>query len=158
MNATERLAEIKARAEAATEGPWDYQPWSQYALPSGDYAESILLANASDDGEIIRGLRDEDGEFIAHARTDAPALVAALEAVLELHRPVHRIFSWSSGIRDEEPCPDCHGKAGVHDCGCWADEDMTYSCATCRSEKGGGVDYPCPTVTAINAYLTGDKS
>lgn len=80
-------------------------------------------------------------------------LVAALEAVVEAHRPVHRVFSWNSGVRNGEPCPDCHGKAGVHECGCWADSDIAYSCAECRSEKGGGVDYPCPTVEAITKVL-----
>ena len=30
----------------------------------------------------------EDREFIAHARTDVPALLDALEKVLELHQPV----------------------------------------------------------------------
>ena len=32
----------------------------------------------------------EDAEFIAHARTDVPALVAALRAVLELHAEAGR--------------------------------------------------------------------
>ena len=79
----DRLDQIKGRADKATEGPWDLQPWSRFALPSGDYAESILLANASPDGELVRGLLDEDGEFIAAARTDVPALVDALIRVLD---------------------------------------------------------------------------
>ena len=80
----DRLDAIRDRADKATPGPWDFQPWSTFALPSGDYAESILLANASLDGEVARGLLDEDGEFIAHARTDVPALVDALIRVLEM--------------------------------------------------------------------------
>lgn len=180
MTVTERLAEIRARAEAATDGPWGHWPEAgdievfkaDPAHPNtpgmsptgGEHILASIRPRLGWGGEIYErtgrrpGGDEPDAEFIAHARTDVPALVKALEAVLEEHRPVHRIFSWSSGIRDEEPCPDCHGKAGVHDCGCWADEDITYSCATCRTDRGGGVDYPCPTVQAINEALGEDQS
>lgn len=68
----------------------------------------------------------------------------------ELHKPMHAVFNWSTGLRLEEPCPDCNGKAGVHPCGCWAEEDMEYSCPTCRSQPGGHLaDWPCDTAKLI---------
>ena len=74
------LDAIKARAEAATEGPWrvisDYIPG--VIEVEGPTARNDYVAELSAD--------KADLEFIAHARTDIPALVAALEAVLELHQ------------------------------------------------------------------------
>lgn len=60
-----RLDELEKVAQEATPGPWYFQPWSSYALPSGDYAESILMANSMPDGEIARGIPNAEGEFIA---------------------------------------------------------------------------------------------
>lgn len=73
-----RLDEIKARAEAGTSGLWvnPHGAMEKYGYefinsPSGIVASKIdNHANA---------------EFIAHARTDVPALVEAVEAVLKLH-------------------------------------------------------------------------
>ena len=80
------------------------------------------------------------------------AIMASVEA---LHRPVHFVFSWKTGLRFEEPCPECHGKAGVHSCGCWADEDMTYECAECAMPEGGGsrrvIPWPCPTAALLDS-------
>jgi hypothetical protein len=77
MSDTLDLDEVEARANAATEGPWR-------ALTSGrrggdhwhvtDSDQSIALIHASD-GED-EDMREPDAEFIAHARTDVPALVA----------------------------------------------------------------------------------
>ena len=86
MNAAERLAEVQARTDKATGGPWT---WT-------DGVRQRLLGGAShDSSEIVRCAAllhpaAADAEFIAHARTDVPALVAALESVLELHKPVKR--------------------------------------------------------------------
>ena len=79
---TDWLDEVQQRADAATKGPWGFQYWSEHPLPSGEYAESILYADDAFDGELVRGLDNEDGEFIAAARTDLPAAVSALRAVL----------------------------------------------------------------------------
>jgi len=92
-------------------------------------------------------------------RDDVPAMVDALTKVLELHRRAHAVFSWASGQRYEEPCPECDGRAGVHPCGCWADSDIEYVCAECHrlgSSAKGVYDYtyPCPTVRAIDSALT----
>ncbi|WP_430754636.1 hypothetical protein [Micrococcus luteus] len=69
-----RLNEIEARANAATEGPWEASMDRVEHAGDSEYAVAYDVA------------REEDAEFIAHARTDVPALVAALRAVLELHK------------------------------------------------------------------------
>lgn len=66
--ANERLDELDALAQAATPGKRHFQHWSSCALPSGDYAESILFDESSE--EMTRGLSDADGEFIAAADPD----------------------------------------------------------------------------------------
>lgn len=87
----ERLVEIKARAAKATEGPWEWfaedgpskyfpgdsglrkvggEPWKDYVL-TGD------AVGAAGSGWI--NAEQEDMEFIAHARTDVPDLVAEVE-------------------------------------------------------------------------------
>ena len=75
----------------------------------------------------------------------------ALKPIRELHRKIHPVFSWSDGLRFDDPCPDCDGKAGVHPCGCWADDDMDYRyrCAACRDDKGHPSDWPCETAKLI---------
>jgi len=73
-----RLDEIEARANAATEGPWE--------VSVDHYAPIVLGPPAGDDRLMVAGdVLTNDAEFIAHARQDVPALVAALRAVLEVH-------------------------------------------------------------------------
>jgi hypothetical protein len=82
---TDRLDQIEARATAATEGPWR-------ALTTGpgggdhwyvvDNGESIALVHANDG--IDEDQREPDATFIAAAREDVPALIAALREVLAL--------------------------------------------------------------------------
>lgn len=67
MTLADRLAEIQARADNATDGPWE---------PDGQ--DSWTPAGRSDFHLSI-----SDAEFIAHARTDVPALIAALCAALD---------------------------------------------------------------------------
>lgn len=91
MNPAERLRAAAKRlrevAGAATPGPWEFQPWSTYALPSGDCAESILLANASPDGEIVRELSNADGDYIAMMH---PPVALALADLLDTLNPEDR--------------------------------------------------------------------
>lgn len=88
---TSRLDAIKARAEAATGGPWrvqldgfDYGPWDE-----------VYVDNAR--GECpCTPCGVSNAEFIAQSRTDVPALVAAVEAVLELHQPYITRSAWQT--------------------------------------------------------------
>jgi len=67
-------------------------------------------------------------ERALNSAADVPALVAALEAVLELHKP------WAVSNPSESTVNHC----------C----DQCYEAGT-----GDFVPYPCPTVTAINQAL-----
>lgn len=88
--------------------------------------------------------------------TRIPPLVIAESAaremaksVQELHRPVQVVFSWTQGRILLDPCPCCSGKAGIHPCGCWGEQDIEYVCATCRDDKGRHVDFPCETAKRV---------
>ena len=81
MTAADRLNEIEARANAATEGPWEaYRPNPAYRI----YEICSTTPQGLDEtlAEVSGYNASDDAEFIAHARTDMPDLVAALRAVL----------------------------------------------------------------------------
>ena len=82
-------------------------------------------------------------------KDDVSDLVAALRAVLDLHREAR------NDVDHTPPCPHCHGEPGIHECGCWADEKWPTVCAVClEGTKGASVAWPCPTVRAIEEALT----
>ncbi len=68
----ERLAEIKARCEAATEGPWEQEDCRE---------NHIATATGMD---IAHAPKQINAQFIAHARTDVPALLTEVERLREL--------------------------------------------------------------------------
>ena len=153
MTAADRLNEIEARANAATEGPWTPDEYTEVD-PDGFYELARVIAPDPDGddwcaiGVVHTGILRPDAEFIAHARTDVPALVAALRAVLDLHRESR------NDADHTPPCEHCHGEPGVHECGCWADEKWPTVCAVCmEGTKGASVAWPCPTVRAIEEAL-----
>lgn len=92
MLSEERLAEIAARAEAATKGPWlarplDYDDWGTVRTEAVGPDHGFVVANArhgrdvSDDelNEHRRAKTDPYGhntDFIAQSRTDVPALLS----------------------------------------------------------------------------------
>ena len=124
-----RLNEIEARANAATEGPWEGIRYPDGLLGRVIASDELGVCIAEDFPD------DADAEFIAHARTDVPDMAAAHRAVLELH------------VRAE--CPTCGSRDGegneFHKC-----DDDAY-CEECDMEG-----YPCPTVAAIRHYLGDD--
>ena len=93
MTAADRLDKIQARADAATDGPWSSHAFGY----SGDGEPSSIVVHhgkfnwqAVRDGEFVASMprwdaqESDDAVFIAHARTDVPALVAAVRAVLDV--------------------------------------------------------------------------
>ena len=140
MTATDRLDAIEARANAATEGPWNHWPeagWIELFQqgPDGPYDVVEVLANGirpnlgwGSDGIYGDG-PERDADFIAHARQDVPALVAALRAVLALHVPKRKTVD-TGKTHDYCTSPDHYRLTPV---------------------------WPCPTVTAITTAL-GDAS
>ena len=117
----ETLNRIRAQAAAATEGPWEL-------LGGGEYVSGPDILVAPDDG----GVTSADAEFIAAARTTVPALLDALEKVLELHP--------REGVMSIDPE---HGLI----------EDGAV-CAVCIVNYDHPT-WPCPTVEAIITALDG---
>ena len=79
---TTYLDEVQARVDAATEGPWEA------GVEQGLFGPMFVLR--AGDGRAVSFRRPFDGgvtadaEFIAHARSDVPRLLAAVRAVLYL--------------------------------------------------------------------------
>lgn len=83
------LAPIRERLAAATPGPWVARTTGR---AGGDHwyvcdAEKSVASIHASDGED-EDQREPDAEFIANAPTDLTRLLAAIEAVTELHVPV----------------------------------------------------------------------
>ena len=101
-----RLDEIEARANAATEGPWEHEPPPG---PGEDPMRPICVYPKEDGGTLayVQPL-EADAEFIAAARTDVPWLLdqvesrdKALDAVLRLadqmeaeDAAMHDFYGW----------------------------------------------------------------
>ena len=116
MLTEEQIAEIRARAEAATPGPWrhlerdgrqnqriEMRDDREVTGPDGNLSLVSCWATAWKPGGHKSSVAN--ARFIAHARTDIPHLLAALEAAQSANRP-----------RDDYPvfCSDC-GRAHVLD-------------------------------------------
>lgn len=82
MSISDRLGQIEARADAATEGPWKIE--THYGM-SQSRRRQIVVPGWMTPIAVLgqeNPYGDPDAEFIAHSRTDVPALLAALRAVL----------------------------------------------------------------------------
>lgn len=116
------------------------------------------LASVDEIGEWSSG-NDPAYQLIDHINAKMHRLEAERDVALStiakveaLHVRAHAVFSWAQGgVRYEEPCPDCDGKAGVHGCGCWADSDIGYVCAECDRGSKDTVPWPCPTIRALGS-------
>lgn len=133
MSISDRLDEITARADAATERPWEIE--THYGM-SQSRRRQIVVPGWMTPIAVLgqeNPYGDPDAEFIAASRTDVPELVeavrrrdAALRAVLDLHKP----------------------------------EKFTDSEDTCSGCDIGTLDpptWPCQTVRAVRAAL-GEES
>jgi len=111
------LDEIKARCEAATPGPWKKNQATIHGcdLQAGTHCISFLgFANGA----------DADAEFVAHSRTDIPALLAYIErlekekawlidvfADMACPPPAYRLKECSGLGRDFGICAQCLSEA-----------------------------------------------
>ena len=71
------LAQIKAREQAATEGPWK----AYFGQVSTVARAATSTRRAEPSQEICDPGNEDDAEFIAHARTDVPVLLREEEAL-----------------------------------------------------------------------------
>lgn len=119
----ETLNRIRKQADNATEGPWRHiSIFEVGGFVEDPYGRDIFDWAQDDAGTICAP--DPDAEFIAAARTTVPALLDALEKVLELHHPIPGTTTDRHGVRDTTFCDHCLHPA-----------------------------YPCPTVEAITTAL-----
>jgi len=75
---TELLDEIKSRADSATEGPWKVY----------DENKGVVRINNDITCGFLIG-QEKNSRFIAHARTDVPALVESVEFLIEIIEESH---------------------------------------------------------------------
>lgn len=108
------LAAIRERASKATAGPWEANPNDDCQLGEEKDGHVAIKTIEDDPWHIARVWESgptplRDANFIAHARTDVPRLVAALERALswigdynapisgeEVEREIERILSGES--------------------------------------------------------------
>jgi hypothetical protein len=88
MTLADRIAAIEARADAATKGPWDTRDHGVPNLSDVDMSDGTLASVATwrsgDPGTAEETLAN--AAFIAAARTDVPAICAALKVACEAIR------------------------------------------------------------------------
>lgn len=107
------LDAIRARADAATEGPWiATTPHDDESEWASDFDDPMVITDDSTPGnfaaiaqDICQGETDgrADAEFIAHARTDVPALLAEVE---QLRTVVWRVVSVTQDTDGQPLDPD----------------------------------------------------
>lgn len=95
-------AEIQQRCDAASKGPWEpiyaedrrHMGWVR---GSGPLDRTICLVGASDEDEEAANI-----DFIAHARTDIPYLLAALTALTERNAELEAMLAHSIKLTPHE--------------------------------------------------------
>ena len=88
MISAEQLQEIKARCEATTPGPWckDSGEALKVRAPHGGHVAILgnLIGQHGSGGREQPNTVIANADFIAHARTDIPSLIAEVERLQEL--------------------------------------------------------------------------
>lgn len=111
------LAEIRARHDAATPGPWKIAAERHVDMDNEPFQVTWV---EGPDGKFLLGAhvdgRASDTRFAAHARTDVPRLLAALDAVLKGHDPV-QVYESADVCGHERP-----RELDAEDRACWPEE------------------------------------
>jgi hypothetical protein len=152
------IESLEKRLEAATPGPWESVP----PISEGSSADGSQSWSASE-GRLINGppqtvedialskrwfRRKEDGDFIAHAREDIPALIAyvkELAAEIERMRPLYELYTGkpaqtaSLAVPVNPNCTVCGGKMSLR---FWdwpgGPPGNGYTCDTCHPPAHAG--------------------
>ena len=84
------LDAIEQRANAATKGPWEmYRPHHASGFHS-------VIGGAGGTDNLADDVLEADAEFVAHARSDVPALVAEVRRLRAMEQRVRRARSATS--------------------------------------------------------------
>lgn len=108
----DELQAIKARADGATPGPWEAKAYGPYPLTTRVYGKSEPPTVA----EMFRAedrlsapyydqitAADLNAAFIAHARTDVPALIAEVERLQRHSRALKRLRLFAPSEASQDP-------------------------------------------------------
>ena len=135
------LEAIKARAAAATEGPWEWddptigQHWSSPEPWATVVDDEVNCGGYCYGGSSSPIKSDADGQFIAHAREDIPALVAEVERLREERDDMRRRL---------DAVEARHTPVTVR----YGDAPDELACRACGTHYEYPVAWPCPTVKA----------
>ncbi len=94
------LAAIKARAEAATEGPWHAEPVGDFSDEGRDWTICDIARWNGYTNAVGFGTDEATARFVAAARQDVPDLVAEVERLGAALEQVRHIASYHS--QDEQ--------------------------------------------------------
>jgi hypothetical protein len=146
------LDAIQARADAATDGPWQTDGMSVVHGPEFHELDQVV--------EYVR--EDADREFVAAARSDVPALVVEVRRLAadlaveqsgaaigarnraDLHAEIDKLRAERTAVR-ELHAPQLAGrvKSGNAEIG-------VYECHACSPPVGdGSADWPCATAEVV---------
>ncbi|QDX94342.1 hypothetical protein EEL30_19880 [Brevibacillus laterosporus] len=89
MMTEEEMQEIRERAKKATKGSWKWQEYYDCSLSNSE--GNVIVTVVGDDMSYVKVLRNEDAEFIAHAREDIPKLLETIEK-LEAYRDRYEAY------------------------------------------------------------------
>ena len=120
------LDTIEQRANAATEGPWEASAHDHAAgdVPILDRTGQYLVI--CPDCGVRGGYERVDAEFIAHARSDVPVLVAEVRRLRAMEQRVRELHEWY--------CAGCEG----------TDPECGPMCGHCYDP------WPCATIAALD--------
>ena len=116
MITKERLAEIKARTHAASEGPWEHDEGGLIEVVKPDGSSGGAVAYIHPHGNLRTVMKYNspfsvpDAEFICHARTDVPELVTTLDEACALLNDLYARFAcakcatWEPKIKPSCTC------------------------------------------------------
>ena len=146
--------DIRAALEAATRQPWVLlypgQCCEGYCIESEDGRDAVAhgLEGSVSDLDLITSAPTWLAELLA----EVDALTARAEAAEQTIQRVRAIhYAADNDLARTPVCSNCEGRAGVHDCGCWADEDRQPVCGHCNEGwKGASVPWPCETIRALD--------
>lgn len=134
------LSEIEKRANAATAGPWKHRPdaYDDWGTIRG--ADGLPVANATCEVRIEKGWRAENqndshawhigppevranSEFIAHARTDIPKLIAAIRELQSQLNSKPRSRSKKQRVEEQLRASDLGAQSAGRDDIEWGDHE-----------------------------------
>lgn len=139
----ERLAEIKARTDKATAGPWEFSPevfcgYGYSTLYNPQTRDEIIVTGGKNDGDspiIWMGeeMLEADRVFIEQARQDIPDLIAALEAaqaeIARLRKALETIEGGAVARRVAKPYLKTGERSKYDQCG--HSRNMWEDCPDC---------------------------